>query len=249
MKYSINFDSTFIPIDLRAKKIKNAGFNSTFLYWGADKSNKEYEAEVIRNAGLDIETVHSDFSEINSMWLTGKKGDEKRDFLIQTVNTAAALKIHTVIVHLSSGNTPPEFCNIGVQRYSEVLECAEQKNVNIAFENLRLTSYLDKILKKVNSQNAKFCFDAGHENIYNGGQGVLESHADKLVAFHFHDNFAKVDDHILPGDGSIDWKKMFLRIAPYLNKIPFTVEAYAAPNYSETDFYEKAMQSIKKIVL
>ena len=261
MNYSINFDSTKIPAEHRAKLIKDAGFNSVFIWWSRTDGLNDQRIDAVRNAGLNIETAHTDFWGINNIWRDNLEGIEHFNYYIRTISEAKKAGIPVLIIHLSSGDNPPEVNNIGMERYHKMIAAAEDNGVILAFENLRKVSYLEAMLSSTNSPNAKFCFDIGHENIYNGGNGVLEKYGDRLVALHIHDNHGTCDEHLLPLDGSIDWKTAANRLRPYLEKLNFTIEAYAADTYDENSphtaalekyapetFYTLAMERAKKVL-
>ncbi len=247
MKYSINFDSTDIEDVRKAQLIKEAGFDSAFIWWSRTDDKNKDRAFAVRNAGLDIETAHTDFNGINNMWLDNAEGREHFDYYMRAVHDAKALGIPVLIIHLSSGNTPPPINELGLDRFKKIVACAEDNGIILAFENLRIVAYLDAMLAATSSPSARFCFDIGHENIYNGSRDILEKHGDRLAAFHLHDNHGTSDEHLLPFDGSIDWQTAASRIKPYLDKVPFTVEAYAADVYNPETFYSLAMERAKRV--
>lgn len=251
MKYCINFDSSDVDIRARAKEIKTAGFDGVFLFWKRDGSGNYKKAAAVRENGLFIETLHTEFHGINDMWLPGINGDSYLEYFKKTVDEAAELAVPTLIVHLSSGNNPPAFNPVGERRYASFAEYAAQKGIVLAFENLRKISYLENLFGSINGDNVKFCFDIGHENIYNGGRGVLELYGDRLAAFHIHDNFASGDDHLLPFDGNINWHRAAERIKKYTTRLPLTVEAYVAANgaerYNKDTFYRTAFERITRL--
>ncbi|MBU4511507.1 sugar phosphate isomerase/epimerase, partial [bacterium] len=67
--------------------------------------------------------------------------------------------------------------------------------------------------KKFKSKNLGICLDTGHCNmtssLYNqcGVVECLPEIKDYLCHLHIHDNFGKSDDHSLPFEGNINWKK------------------------------------------
>lgn len=122
----------------------------------------------------------------------------------------------------------------------------------VAFENLRRTSYLDYILSTLSDlRSARFCFDCGHENLYNHGVGVLEAHADRLSALHLHDNFGLSDDHMLPFDARIDWRGMAQRLKDRIGTLPLTLEVNLRSadreDYASEGFLTEALKRAKLI--
>jgi sugar phosphate isomerase/epimerase len=50
--------------------------------------------------------------------------------------------------------------------------------------------------------------DAGREPVPN----YLERYAGQLVHLHFHDNHGEADEHLIPGEGSLDWDRILSTI-------------------------------------
>ena len=116
----------------------------------------------------------------------------------------------------------------------EVLPLAERLDVTICFENIfRPLNTVDDVLYfigKYPSKNLGACFDAGHANIMENGMNrpdcavqknflehglpacwekdVLDRMLPHIVNCHLHDNNSAADQHLLPGKGTIDWKKL-----------------------------------------
>ncbi|HAN21857.1 MAG: hypothetical protein A2Y15_06390 [Clostridiales bacterium GWF2_36_10] len=232
-----------------ANSIKKAGFSHTFLWWGKDDDNRFNQVKICERIGLEIETAHTSFENINSMWLEGTVGEEMTDYFIKSVREAKEFSIPTLIVHVSSSNTPPPFGELGLNRYTKICEEADKQRIKIAFENLRRIDYLDYIMQNIEVKSKHFCFDCGHEMLYKGTTEVLEKYASLLTALHLHDNFGDEDDHILPFDGKINWATLAKRIAQAMkltnSEIPITLEVMK--NNSELDFAEKAFERACRI--
>lgn len=230
-----------------ARAIKNAGFSHTFIEWGYDETRFLQVKQCEKN-GLIIESAHTKYDRINSMWTEGTEGNDFTDYLITSVKEAREVGIPCLIVHLTSGDYPPPTSKIGADRFERVCEAGYKHGVDIAFENLRKTEYLDFVFENIDLPSRKFCYDCGHELLYNDGTGVLEKYADFLVTCHLHDNQGERDDHQIPFEGTMDWERLALRIAR-LNKagkwnIPLTLELKQKD--SRPDFAQLAFESLCK---
>jgi sugar phosphate isomerase/epimerase len=102
---------------------------------------------------------------------------------------------------------------IALNRIKRIIEKAEQKNVNVAIENIRLTKYLQYILDNIHSDKLGFCFDSGHHNYHTPELDLLSIYGKKLMALHLHDNDGSGDHHMLPFDGNIDWCSTMKKIS------------------------------------
>lgn len=67
------------------------------------------------------------------------------------------------------------------------------------------------ILENLTSYDAGFCFDVGHMNVFSKTpmDDWLEKLGPYLGQFHLHDNNGDMDLHLPPGEGNIDFEKIF----------------------------------------
>ena len=222
---SLRYDRTMPPEEC-AKNLAEAGFTHVFSTWGyGDEGIRDVNAA--RDCGLTVETLHAAFGGINEIWLEGEVGDARMEFLMDTIRSAAEVQVPTVIMHLSSGGNPPPPCEVGLARYQNICDEAARLGVAVAFENLRYVSYLHAIFRNVHSPARKFCYDCGHENLYDGGDGVLEAFGKDLVAVHLHDNMGVHDEHLPPFNGTVNWEKVCKRLKANGMDCPVTLELKA----------------------
>lgn len=131
----------------------------------------------------------------------------------------------------------------------ELLPVAEKAEVTMCLENIWFAGCMPDVLlelkKRFPSPYFAFCYDSGHANIVSsvtkaqeGGwarfhwksSGYEEPHwedhaLEKMLPYvvncHLHDNNGLMDQHQIPGSGTVDWKKIvsLLRKAPNLRVI------------------------------
>ena len=112
-KLGINLGSYVgIPALDQIEYIKSAGFDSAFTDFNGYEKNAVY-AEKLAKTGLAYETIHAPFKGINNMWFAGEDGDAMLAELNSCVDTAAALDVPTVIIHLSSWEKALRRCTAG----------------------------------------------------------------------------------------------------------------------------------------
>ncbi len=222
---SLRYDKTLTPEEC-AKNLAEAGFTHVFSTWGY-KDEGVRDVAAAHQYGLTVETLHATFYGINEIWLEDPVGETRARFLLDCIRSAAAMRVPTVIMHLSSGFTPPPVTEIGLSRYQRICDEAERLGIAVAFENLRYVSYLRAIFENIHSPARKFCFDCGHENLYDGGDGVLEEFGKDLVAVHLHDNFGQHDEHLPPFSGTVNWEKVCKRLKTIGMTCPITLELKA----------------------
>ena len=135
-----------------------------------------------------------------------------------------------------------------------LLPVAEKAGVNIALENIWsppcTADMLVRIMRHFNSPWLGLCYDSGHAFLFDYGRNcpaqscvlkswkcpveeipwddrMLEKMQPWIINCHLHDNHGFGDEHLLPGQGLIDWKKLLglLLSAPRLQCIQSEVIA------------------------
>ena len=123
----------------------------------------------------------------------------------------------TLVIHpVCLGLKRPED-RMDVSEVRRIAEYAASRDVRIAVENVRDSIWiLDRVLSEVGDDpeetNLGICIDVGHAHLSTdaGREPVceyLERYADAMVHLHLHDNAGKRDEHLAPGEGTIDWRR------------------------------------------
>lgn len=86
---------------------------------------------------------------------------------------------------------------------------AQPLGVRILVENLMseptTPDHLMLILELGHLNNVGICLDLGHAHITVGTEAAIATMSDRIVQVHAHDNKGVKDDHLWPGEGTIDW--------------------------------------------
>lgn len=106
-----------------------------------------------------------------------------------------------------------EFVRVNAEAIKPLLEYAEKRGVTILSENIlwgssiRATA-ISALVSEVNSPNFAWCYDTGHANVHHLSYRELLKCENVPVSLHIQDNHGTyADEHLLPGDGDIDWKE------------------------------------------
>ena len=142
--------------------------------------------------------------------------------------------IHPIFKHLDGSfiMDDEEFVKVNAEAIKPLLDYAVKRDVTILSENLLWGSSIkataiSALVKEVNSPNFAWCYDTGHANAHDISCRELLKCEIAPISLHIQDNNGHYrDDHLLPGDGNIDWKE-FLDILHQINyKGEFVLEAH-----------------------
>ena len=224
-------------------KIKEAGFDSVFV---RDYGDVERRIEYALKIGLEVETIHSPFDGINAIWEIGDEGERMLARLKRTVEICKRYGIPISVVHVSSGDNPPRVSDVGLKRFDELISYAKKSNVILAFENLRKIGHLDSVLSAYKDDSTVgFCYDCGHENCFTKGISYPELYGEKLVCVHLHDNSCKKNEdlHLLPFDGSIDFKKVAAKLREVKYRGTVMIETHKGNPFHENTTIEEYIKT------
>ncbi len=110
-----------------------------------------------------------------------------------------------------------EFVKVNAEAIKPLLEHAEKQGVTILSENILWGSSIkataiSALVSEVNSENFGWCYDTGHANVHHLSCRELLKCEVAPISLHIQDNHGTyADEHLLPGDGDIDWKE-FLEV-------------------------------------
>lgn len=145
-----------------------------------------------------------------------------------------------VVMHLTSKTKAPMYGEIGLERIKKIVNYAKELNVKVAFENTKIKGYLEYVLGNIKDDNVGICFDAGHCHVHFNDEFNFEFFKDRIFAVHLHDNDKSDDLHLLPFDGTIDWKNVIEKLKECNYNGPITLEIcyrYDYLNMTLDEFY------------
>lgn len=252
MNIGINWFTMYSDPEQNADLYAKNGIFHTFMMSG--RSNNPAILAALKRNGIVLDNFHSPFDGINEMWIPGDAGDTMLRRLLAAVDECAANDVRILVVHLSSGNTPPLVNDLGFERYSRLMEYAKSAGVTIAFENIRKLANVAFAMEAF--PEAKFCWDCGHEGCYTPNIRFMPLFGDRLVALHLHDNSTEkdADQHLLPYDGKIDFDSVARQIADngYSGTVMLETNQFSdvRPNYnslSPEEFFSRAVAAVTRL--
>lgn len=224
--------------DKCAEYMKQYGFNTTFSGVYEDEAKQAELRETVEKHGITFETLHSPFDGINNIWHDTDDGVCMLNRLKTSVDRCVTAGAPILIVHLSSGLTPPPPTDVGRGRFIELVDHAVKRGVKIAFENQRMLGNIGWAFEEfAKCENVGFCWDCGHEYCFTPGRNYMPLFSDRLICTHIHDNYCQfdVDAHLIPFDGKIpfDFVAKQLKDSGYQGSLMLeTFPRYSPPKYN-----------------
>jgi len=130
---------------------------------------------------------------------------------------------------------------------------AKHRGVTIALENtpgeFGSASSLQQFIKETHLKDLRFCFDIGHAHIEGGVAASLDAMQGRIVTTHLHDNHGEKDEHLLPGEGTIDWDSAARTLRANPEELPFVLELKEkAAGDPSLDKVREAFEKLEEIV-
>ena len=145
-------------------------------------------------------------------------GEADSELLGRSIKAAAAIGARYLVVHPvwhdqngKTINSKLRFLKINAELIKKWLPEAEKNGVVLLSENILWGASSDpriiaQLVEKVDSPWFGWCFDVGHAWCCGYESSVLESCRVVPLSLHIQDNDGSGDGHLIPGDGTIDWK-------------------------------------------
>jgi sugar phosphate isomerase/epimerase len=136
---------------------------------------------------------------------------------IRALGVASVVPFRWLVLHIGvPSNDPSANSRAAATRSLETIgEAAEAVGVQLALELIpnalslapRLVQWLEDDLEL---PGAGICLDVGHANITGDAMEAIETCSGHILTTHLHDNRGSRDEHLIPGDGTIDWEGVLL---------------------------------------
>jgi sugar phosphate isomerase/epimerase len=114
----------------------------------------------------------------------------------------------------------------------EIKVFAGQREVEVLLENtpnsLSTAEQLNHFLGETHL-NLGYCFDIGHAHMTGRLENEFEQMKNRIRSTHIHDNGGKEDDHLFPGEGSIDWTLAMKLFRSAKTELPLVLELKEPP--------------------
>jgi sugar phosphate isomerase/epimerase len=78
--------------------------------------------------------------------------------------------------------------------------------------------------------NLNYCFDIGHAHLGRGVEAEFGAMKEHSRSTHLHDNDGREDQHLFPGQGTIDWGRAMELLSSCGDQVPLLLELREVPN-------------------
>ena len=164
--------------------------------------------------------------------------DRRGAIVEKTLRCAAVLGIQYLVVHPLYKNrdgenyTREEFLSVNRDAYLPLVEEAKKHGIIILTENLLWGesikfSAISELVERVDSPFFGWCYDTGHGHCQGEALDELLSCPRVPLSLHIHDNNGnRRDEHLIPGDGTLDFEKCFTLLKKIGYAGEFVLEAH-----------------------
>jgi len=134
------------------------------------------------------------------------------DEIKRALEAAERIPFNNLVIHLGEKN---DTWSLRTIEYAETAiehlgAFAHPLGVRLLIENLTseptTPTHLMTILEMGHLPNVDVCLDLGHANMTVGIPDAIATAGSRIASVHTHDNHGTRDEHLWPGDGSIDWR-------------------------------------------
>lgn len=149
------------------------------------------------------------------------------DILYRHLEIAQSLGAATLVSHATLLGRFNEDAATNDERLAAALDelqtRVEPSTVRIGFENgyvCKEGRWAQDVISRMgpySDASFGFTFDTGHSNIASDLDAIVNHANPKLLSLHINDNLSKLDNHLAPGQGNVDWPA----VAAFLNEVGF----------------------------
>jgi sugar phosphate isomerase/epimerase len=190
-----------------------------------DYTSREHVAEVagwFRSNPIEAWSMHAPIYPDREMGRSGAPSNNllhpqkarriaAMDEIKRALETAEQIPFRNLIVHLGERNDEwsPRAMEYAFTALEHLGAFAHPLGVRPLVENLTSApttpEHLMEILKTGHLDSIGVCLDVGHAHLTVGVLEAISTLGPRIVSVHAHDNHGVKDEHLLPGDGAIDW--------------------------------------------
>jgi sugar phosphate isomerase/epimerase len=236
-----------------------AGIEIFAMHGHFEYSNVQHVREIASwfhsQEGVSLESMHApmyasgewgrfDTAPLNIAGRDRKERIEAMDEIKRAIEVAEVLPFRFLVLHAGvSGEQFDDHKFEGALTSIEHLHAfAKPLGVSLLLENIpnELTApeKLVELIRTLHYDDIGVCLDLGHANLHPGVEAAFEILKPLIRSVHVHDNHGEKDEHLWPGEGSMDLKRAMelLQTAPQVPALVLEIEGDSEgnPEYGKT---------------
>jgi sugar phosphate isomerase/epimerase len=159
----------------------------------------------------DAEMGRSGAPALNLLHMERASRIEAMDEIKRALETAEQIPFRNLVIHLGDKDDEwsPRTAEYAFTALEHLGAFARPLGVRPLVENIfnepTTPEHLVEILEIGHLDQIGVCLDLGHAHITVGVPAAIDTLGGRIVQVHAHDNHGMKDEHLLPGDGAIDW--------------------------------------------
>jgi sugar phosphate isomerase/epimerase len=175
---------------------------------------------------------------------------ESMDEIKRALEVAEQVPFRFLVQHLGTGGEEydPHKFEFALSSLEHLHAFAKPLGVKVLVENIpndiATPQRLCQIIETLHVGDLGVCFDFGHAHVMGSVAEALELLKPHIRSTHVHDNHKEKDDHLFPGEGSIDWNEAMalLRSAPHVPPVLLEIGGEG-----RKDIVEKYQESFRNL--
>lgn len=256
--------------------IKSCGFNTIELWTGPEKYGQythfDWHCEencvrlkkIIKELNLKVYSIHAPYSKTLDISLLNEELNEKTiKEILKIIIIAKFFDVKYLILHTSEqekNNLTPEQTLASLNRIKKnlgiILAQAKEFNIIVDLETQLphlLTgdpNVLLNLIENFPNDLCGICLDTGH-SFLNKDFTLTETFnilKDRIHTFHLQDNNGNYDDHLMPGNGAINWQDFFSQIKKNGYSILILEFFGEKHKYSPQSAFAKVVENLNKFL-
>jgi sugar phosphate isomerase/epimerase len=248
--------------------LRNAGAEAIEIFGARghfDYANRRSHVKEIgdwfRENGVPLNSIHSPmYSDyewgrrgvppVNIASLDKRARIDAMDEIKRAIEVAEQIPFRFLVQHVgaSGEDWDPKKAEAAMTSIEHLKAFAKPLGVTLLLENipneLSTPERLVELIENAHFADVGICFDVGHAHILGGVLPAFEQLKALIRSTHVHDNGGQTDEHLWPGDGTIDWEETMnlLRSAPQVPPLLLEIKGEG-----KTDIVEGMAKTFRKL--
>ena len=226
------------------------GFDSFFLSCGVTNQFEKIPewSSIAKRNNIEFEAVHNPNDNVDSIWQEKILDNQYENSTKRIIDFCSEGEVSKLVLHV--GTSPLiRVSECGLEFWYKLEQYAKSKGIKLCYENSNVPELFSAVVKNSDSYHG-ICHDVGHQFCYTPDKNYEKIYADKFLYTHLHDNAGVGrDQHLIPGDGKINWETYFsqLKNSNYKGTLNLELSCFHSDEYKKMKFKNFTKIAYEKI--